>query len=828
MKKEKYRIHGMTCAACVSTVERSVCSLEGVEKADVNLLTSALTIEYDEKIQNSKSIIKAVQSKGYNAELFQEFDRDKEMKRQLTLLKTRISVSLFFMVLLMYVSMGKMMGLYMPAFLTSPLINGGIQFALSLPVFAVNYKYFKVGFSRLVHLDPNMDSLIATGSASSFIYSVYAYIKILTVTDGTVYHLYVDSAVMILTLITVGKYLEMRAKNKTSLALRGIESLAPEYATVIRDGSTIRIKTSRLLINDIVLVHPGENLPSDGIITKGKPSVNCSVITGESLPVDLIEGDEVSAGTTNLTSSFEYRVTSVGSMTTLGKMITMVEEAAAGKAPIARLADKVASVFVPVIILIAIISATVWFFITEDIERSLSVGVSVLVIACPCSLGLATPTAIMAGTGKGAENGVLFRSAEALETLCKADTVILDKTGTITEGVPEVIHVLPSLISEDELLSIAACLESGSEHPIASAILKTAQDKNIIIPQCHDVNAIPGYGIRGSIDGIEYRIGNTDLISIDPSQKELSEKISELEGIGHTVVSVSKLENGNDKLLGMISLSDKIRVDSISAVEYMDKAGINTVMITGDNKGASGAVANKVGIKSYTSNAKPEDKEKAVREFKEAGRTVVMIGDGVNDAPALARADIGVAIGSGTDIAIENSDVVLIGGRLTDFCNAIRVSRSTMRVIRQNLFWAFFYNCIGVTLAVAGIATPMIAAAAMSLSSVSVVSNALRLRFIKLENNDNPAPNVRKSSKSKLSPINHDTGELSSCKMQIEGMMCSHCKSRVESALNDISGVNASVDLENNCAHVFYPSSVTEKQLKKAVTEAGYRVISID
>lgn len=836
MKKEKYKITGMTCAACVSAVERAASSLSGVKSAQVNLLSSSLAIEYDEDKVNSRDIIKAIKAKGYGAEIFSELGREKELAKSIRIMKIRILVSVVFMMAVMYVGMGKMLHLPMPSFLDDMIINGALQFALALPVFIVNYKYFTVGFKRIAHLDPNMDSLIATGSGASLIYSIYAYIKIITGAGHQEYHLYVDSAAMILTLITVGKFLELRAKQQTSKALHGIEQLAPEYANVIRDGAEIKIPTNQLIPGDIVIVKPGENLPADGIVTKGVGSINTSVITGESLPVDIQQGSKVSAGTTNLNSPFEFEVTTTGSQTTLGKMITLIEDAASGKAPIARLADKVSAVFVPVVIAIGVIAAVSWFFITQDIERALSIGVSVLVIACPCSLGLATPTAIMAGTGKGAEYGVLFRSAQALETLCKADTVILDKTGTVTEGRLEVVHVIPCNCTEEQLLSVAASLESRSEHPIAGAICKQAEEEGLTVPSGEDISAIPGYGITGKVEGTEYHIGNESIAKKAEFPEEILQLIDSLENRGQTVIRVIASQNDSTKNsqsyipMGIIALADKIRSDSKMAIEYINSFGINTVMITGDNGGAAKSVADAVSISSFTASAKPQDKEGAVKELKENGHTVVMIGDGVNDAPALARADIGVAIGSGTDIAIENSDIVLVGGRLTDFCNALKVSRCTMRVIKQNLFWAFFYNCIGIGLAVAGVATPMIAAAAMSLSSVSVVSNALRLRFVKLIKS-NQAPHVITANRSANNNINNQGKDLEmnmvSKEMIINGMNCSHCSARVEAALNAVGGVRANVDLEKKTAFINCPDSISDDLLTKTVTDAGYTVVSI-
>ncbi len=831
MRKEKYKITGMTCAACVSAVERAAASLQGVKSAQVNLLTSSLAIEYDESKVNQRAIIKAIKQKGYGAEIFSEFSRENEMKKNLRNMKIRIAVSVVFMLAVMYVGMGKMLHLPMPGILDNMVINGALQFAFALPVFIVNYKYFTVGFKRIAHLDPNMDSLIATGSGASLVYSIYAYIKIIMGVGHGEYHLYVDSAAMILTLITVGKFLEMRAKQQTSKALHGIEQLSPEYANVIRDGKEAKIPTSELEMGDIVIVRPGENLPADGIVTKGSGSINCAVITGESLPVDIKEGSLVSAGTTNLNSPFEFKVTTTGSQTTLGKMIALVEDAVAGKAPIARLADKVSAVFVPVVIAIALISAVTWFFVTQDIERALSIGVSVLVIACPCSLGLATPTAIMAGTGKGAEYGVLFRSAEALETLCKADTVILDKTGTVTEGKLEVVHVIPYNCSENELLSIASALECRSEHPIATAICKQAEEEKTNIPEGVNIEAIPGYGIKGIVNGDEYHIGNAGITEKAEFSTDALRLIDSLENSGQTVIRIIKRQKESFIPIGIIALSDKIRADSKRAIEYINSLGITTVMLTGDNQGAARSVAETVKISSFTAGAKPQDKESVVRELKESGHTVVMIGDGVNDAPALARADIGVAIGSGTDIAIENSDVVLIGGRLTDFCNAVKVSRSTMRVIKQNLFWAFFYNCIGIGLAVAGIATPMIAAAAMSLSSVSVVSNALRLRFVKLIKS-NEAAHVITGAKNANNNINNTERKESemntiSKEMIINGMNCSHCSARVEAALNAVGGVRATVDLEKKTAYIECPENISNEYLTKTVTDAGYKVVSI-
>ncbi len=840
MKKEKYKIDGMTCAACVSSVEKAACSLNGVKNASVSLMTNSLDIEYDENLLSEAEIKKAIKNKGYSAELYVTGKKDKGESTEI--MRLRLIVSLIFLLPLMYIAMGKMMGLPVPKFITDNFtLYGALQFFLCLPIVLVNYKFFTVGFKRLIKLDPNMDSLIATGSAASIIYSIFAYIKIVFL-NGEMgdYHLYIDSAGMILTLITLGKFLEARAKKKTSAALRGMAELSPEFATVLRDGKELTIPTRDLLVGDTVIMRPGQNLPADGIITAGHASVNMSVITGESIPAELDIGDEVSAGTTNLNSSFEFKVTEKGETTTLGKMIALVEDAAASKAPIARLADKVAAVFVPTVIAISIISTAAWLFVSHNIETALSVGISILVIACPCSLGLATPTAIMAGTGRGAEYGVLFKSAEALETLGKADTVILDKTGTITSGTLTVNHTIAFSGSEDELLLVAAALEARSEHPIASAICRSAEEKGLYPNLDFDrVEAMPGFGIFAKEDNNEYFIGNDAILKDNSHGLEINtyveKTVNDLEKTGNTVVRVYK----NGRVVGIIALSDLIRPDSSAAVEFMKKNGITPIMITGDNSFVAEDVARKTGILAFSANAKPQDKESSVRKLKSEGKKVVMIGDGVNDAPALASADIGVAIGSGTDIAIENSDVVLVGGRLGDFCNAISVSVSTMKIIRQNLFFAFFYNCIGIGLAVLGMASPMIGAAAMSLSSVSVVSNALRLRRIKLEKvqTHGAATTYRKALKKNSSSIenkneeknNNYTKETPVMKkeMIIDGMMCMHCSGRVEKVLNAIEGVEAKVELAKKTAFITCPEGFDTEILKKAVTDAGYTVLEI-
>ncbi len=826
----------MTCAACVSSVEKAVSSLKGVTKASVSLMTNCLDIEYDEGLLTPRDIIKAVKNKGYTAEEYDSRKRD-DSTESADKMKLRLIVSLVFLFPLMYIAMGSMAGLPLPKALTQNFaLFGALQFILCAPVVIINYKFFTVGFKRLIKLDPNMDSLIATGSGASILYSAYAYYKILTSSTHD-YHLYIDSAAMILTLITLGKFLEARARRKTSGALHNIASLAPEFATVLRNGEELNIPTADIMIGDTVIMRPGQNLPADGVITKGHASLNVSVITGESLPVDLSVGDLVSAGTTNLNSSFEFKVTEKGEMTTLGKMIALVEDAAASKAPIARLADKVASIFVPTVIGIAFITSIIWFFITSNLETALSVGITVLVIACPCSLGLATPTAIMAGTGRGAEFGVLFRSAEALETLGKSDCVILDKTGTITSGVLTVNHVIPQSdsLTEDhinpkkekseQLLAISAALESRSEHPIARAICKNAEELGLKLPEINsEITAMPGYGIKGTINSDEYVIGNSAICKNIQIPAETQKIINTLEASGSTVVRITK----NNVFIGFIALSDRIRTDSPEAIKFMKENGITPIMITGDNQGAASEVARSVGITSFTAEAKPDDKELAVKKLKTAGHTVVMIGDGVNDAPALACADIGVAIGSGTDIAIENSDVVLIGGRLGDFCNALTVSKKTMQIIRQNLFWAFFYNSIGILLATFNLASPMIASAAMSLSSLCVVSNALRLRKIKLEKVSAEVNHA--SSPQHKNAINNNIKEISTMKKEIviDGMMCMHCSGRVEKALNAIDGVEAKVDLEKKTAYVTCPDTLDTAVLTKTVTDAGYTVISIN
>lgn len=835
MIKEKYKIGGMTCAACVSSVEKAVCTLDGVKKANVSLMTNSLDIEYDESKLSSKDIAKAVKNKGYSLSPYISGTKD-DSTESADKMKIRLIISLIFLIPLMYISMSKMLMLPLPDFISgNTALFGALQFILCAPIVGVNYKFFTVGIKRLVKLDPNMDSLISTGAGASLIYSAYAYYKILSASAQD-HHLYIDSAAMILTLITLGKYLEAIARRKTSMALHNIANLAPEFATVLRNGEEITISTSDIRIGDTVIMRPGQNLPADGIITKGHASLNVSVITGESLPVELSTGDLVNAGTTNLSTSFEFKVTEKGEMTTLGKMIALVEDAAASKAPIARLADKVASIFVPTVMGISLLTCISWFLITSNLETALSVGITVLVIACPCSLGLATPTAIMAGTGRGAEYGVLFRSAEALEILGKTDTVVLDKTGTITSGILTVNHVIPqsealierNIVTDREdsnrLLALAAALESRSEHPIARAICKNAQELGLTIPEIdEEITVMSGYGIKGIINSDNYTIGNSAICQNIEIPAETKKIINTLEASGSTVVRITK----NNRFIGFIALADRIRADSHEAIEFIKKNGITPIMITGDNHGAATEVARSVGIASYTAEAKPNDKELAVRKMKDSGHTVVMIGDGVNDAPALACADIGVAIGSGTDIAIESSDVVLIGGRLGDFCNALTVSKATMKIIRQNLFWAFFYNCIGICLAVFNLASPMIASAAMSLSSLCVVSNALRLRKIKLENVSAEVNIYNLPSKN---TTNNNTKENATMKKEIviEGMMCMHCQGRVEKVLNAIEGVEAKVDLEKKTAYVSCPEGFDTAILEKAVTDAGYTVIKIN
>lgn len=749
---QKYNVVGMTCSSCSASVEKSVNKLDGVESVNVNLLTNSMTVEFDDTTLDKNSIIQAVEEAGYGASIYVKggtelVEKTNPIEKEMKEMKNRIIISFVFMIPLMYIAMGHMFGLPYPHGLMGA-ENGVtlafLQLLLTIPIVYVNRKYYQVGFKTLFRGAPNMDSLIALGSGAALVYGIYAIFKIgyglghgdLELVESFIHDLYFESAAMILALITLGKYLETRSKGKTSAAISKLMDLAPKTAIVFRDGEEKEIPIEDVVIGDILYVRPGQSVPVDGVIVEGSSAVDQSALTGESIPVEMGVGDKVIAATINKTGFFKMQAEKVGDDTTLAKIIQLVEEASSSKAPIAKLADKISGIFVPVVIVIAIVATVIWLLMGYPLEFAMSIGIAILVISCPCALGLATPVAIMVGTGKGAQNGILIKSAEALETLHTIDTVVLDKTGTITQGHPEVTDIITTEgISEKALLRIAASIEKPSEHPLAEAIIVKSEDMGIVLDEVEEFNAISGRGIVAVIDGKNYVAGNLASMKENGVDVETyTDESDRLANQGKTPLYFAE----EKKLLGIIAVADVVKPTSKQAIEGFKRIGIDVVMLTGDNSRTAEAIRSQLNIDRVVAEVLPQDKEREIRQIQESGKIVAMVGDGINDAPALARADVGIAIGAGTDIAIESADIVLMKSDLLDAVTAVSLSKATIKNIKENLFWAFFYNSLGIPLA-AGIfyisfglkLNPMFGAAAMSLSSVFVVSNALRLRFFK-------------------------------------------------------------------------------------------------
>ena len=839
--KQKFNVTGMTCTACSAHVEKAVCQISGVEQVNVNLLGNSMLVDYQEGQTDAAAIIHAVEQAGYGASLPGKQaavpqNSTNPMEEEAAGMKRRFVASLVFLVPLFYIAMGHMMGWPLPAFFHdkgNAMAIALLQFLLTLPIMYLNRKYYTVGFKTLWHRAPNMDSLIALGSAAAVLYGVAALFQMawglghgdLARVERWSMDLYFESAGMILTLITLGKWLESRSKGKTSQAITRLMDLAPKTALVVQDGTEIEVPVEEVQVGDLIVVKPGGRIPVDGVVTMGSSSVDESSLTGESIPVEKGPGDKVAAATINKNGSFTFRATRVGQDTTLAQMIQLVEEAASSKAPIAKLADKVAGVFVPVVIGIALVTAAVWFALTQSIESALTAGVAVLVISCPCALGLATPVAIMVGTGKGAEYGILIKSAEALETLHAIDTVVVDKTGTLTEGKPVVTHCIPAPgVTEEELLCVAASLEQPSEHPLAEAITAEAKTRSIPLVSVEGFQATPGRGIRGILHEAEVLAGNQAMLEEEGiSLSGLNIQGEQLAREGKTPLYFA--ENGS--ILGVVAVADRPKATSAAAVRAFQGLGIDVVMLTGDNQRTAQAVGGELGVNQVIAQVLPQDKERQVAALQAQGKRVAMIGDGINDAPALARADVGMAIGAGTDVAIESADIVLMKSDLLDSVTAVRLSRQVIRNIKENLFWAFIYNIIGIPLA-AGVwfpitgwqLSPMFGAAAMSLSSVCVVSNALRLKLFRPEGRNVSAPSQQ--------PVIQKGGTAMNKTMVIEGMMCAHCQAHVEKALNALDGVSAAVNLETKTASITLAHEVSDEVLKHAVTEAGYQVISLE
>ncbi len=840
---EQYIITGMSCAACSARIEKAVSQIPGVTSCSVSLLTNSMSVEGSAP---SEEIITAVLDAGYGAALKNteqnQHDRTNSIEdtlkdRETPILKRRLIASVGFLIFLMYVSMGHMMwGWPLPSFFNNNHVAMGLlQLLLTIVIMVINQKFFTSGFKSLWHRTPNMDTLVALGSTAAFIYSTFA---LFAMTDAQVkgntdavmsymHEFYFESAAMILALITVGKMLEARSKGKTTDALKGLMQLAPKTATLIRDSKEIVVPVEQVSKGDIFVVRPGENIPVDGVIIDGDSAVDESTLTGESIPVDKSVGNTISAGTLNQSGFIRCEATRVGENTTLSQIIQMVSNAAASKAPIAKVADKVSGIFVPAVITISVITIIIWLILGQTIGFALARGISVLVISCPCALGLATPVAIMVGNGIGAKNGILFKTAVSLEECGKAKIVALDKTGTITKGAPTVTDIIPTNgITESKLLQLAYSLEKKSEHPLALAINQKAEKDGILPDEVSDFTALPGNGLSASYNGVMLYAGNYNFISsqisIPDEIKKQSEKLSEE---GKTPLFFSN----DDTLFGIIAVADVIKDDSPEAIREMQNMGIHVVMLTGDNERTAKAIGALAGVDEVIADVLPDGKENVIQKLKQKGKTI-MVGDGINDAPALTSADIGIAIGAGTDIAIDAADIVLMKSRLSDVPAAIRLSRATLRNIHENLFWAFIYNVIGIPLA-AGVfinilgwqLNPMFAAAAMSLSSFSVVTNALRLNFLRIHDSkrnhkiNNKQNNI---TKKEITVMNKT--------LIIEGMMCSHCEMHTKKALEALDGVtNANVSHESGTAVVTLNKDIADDILKQTVTEQGYKVTEI-
>ena len=831
---KKFNVTGMSCAACSSRVEKAVSKVEGVQSCSVSLLTNSMGVEGS---ASDESIIAAVEKAGYGAsvagaEKKQSAETDQLKDKDTPVLMHRLIASVGFLVVLMYISMGHMMwGWPLPAFLADNQIAMGLaQLLLCVIIMVINRKFFISGFKGLIHRSPNMDTLVALGSGASFVYSVYA---LFAMTDAQVkgnaelvmsymHEFYFESAAMILTLITVGKMLEAHSKGKTTNALKALLNLAPKKATLLIDGKETEVTVDKVKKGDVFVVRPGESIPVDAEITDGSTAVDESALTGESIPVDKVVGDTVSAGTINKSGFIKCSATAVGEDTALSQIIKMVSDAAATKAPVAKIADKVSGVFVPAVIVIALITIAVWLLCGQTVGYALARGISVLVISCPCALGLATPVAIMVGNGMGARKGILFKTAASLEEAGKTQIAVLDKTGTITKGEPKVTDIIPFEITENELLKYAYSIEAKSEHPLAKAIIVKAEELSLNPYEVTDFKAESGNGLSAEYNGKRIIGGSKKYISsIIGISNDILSKADKLSEEGKTPLFFMK----GDKLLGIIAVADVIKDESPQAVKELQNMGIKVVMLTGDNERTAKAVGKLAGVDEVIAGVMPDGKEKVVAELKKQGK-VLMVGDGINDAPALTRADIGMAIGSGTDIAIDAADVVFMKSKLTDVPAAVRLSRKTLRNIHENLFWAFIYNVIGIPLA-AGVwipllgwqLNPMFGAAAMSLSSFCVVTNALRLNFFDITN-------PKKDRKIKYKSKKDDNAMTKT--MKIDGMMCSHCEGRVKQSLEGLAQVSqAEVSHEKGTAVVTLTAEVSNDVLKKTVEDQGYNVISI-
>ena len=845
MRKEHFDITGMTCSACSARVEKAVGRLQGTAEVSVNLLTNSMQLIYDEAVLNTEQIIRAVEQAGYGASVKgKKADASVQaqtapLEREAAAMRHRLLWSVVFLLPVMFIAMHQMilgwLGIPVPAWLQelfagpeNAITFSFAQFLLVLPIMYLNRKYYSNGFRNLWQGAPNMDSLVGMGSMAAALFGAFAVFRMgwglghgeLALVAEYSRNLYFESAGMIVTLITVGKFLEAKAKGRTGEALARLMELAPQTAAVLRDGQELSLPVADLLVGDEIIVRPGERLPADGTVLAGQTSIDESALTGESLPVFKQPGDKVTSATLNKTGAIHFRAEKVGSDTAISQIIRLVEEASASKAPMARLADRIAGIFVPVVILIALAAGGIWLAMGASVEFAFSIAISILVISCPCALGLATPVAIMVGTGKGAENGILIKSGEALEIAQAVDTVVLDKTGTITEGRPQVTDILALAVPEAELLSLAAGLEKNSEHPLAEAVLAYAQAKGITPAGISDFQAVVGRGLQGSVQNALCLAGNEAFmteqgVDISDCQQELRRLADE----GKTPLLFAR----ERKLLGIIAVADKEKESSVQAIGQLTAMGLEVIMLTGDNERTAEAVRRRLGITQAIAGVLPEAKERHITALQAQGHKVAMVGDGINDAPALARADIGIAIGAGTDVAIESADAVLIRSNLLDAVSAIKLSRAVIRNIKENLFWAFIYNIIGIPLA-AGLLypafgiklSPMIGAAAMSMSSVCVVMNALRLRSFKTADIDKQEgqETVRKEETTMQKEL------------KIEGMMCAHCQKHVNDALAKMAGVTAvTVNLEAGTATVTADREIPESEFAQVITEAGYELV---
>ncbi|MCU6714169.1 heavy metal translocating P-type ATPase [Megasphaera butyrica] len=861
MKHETYQVTGMSCSACSSRVEKAVSKLEGIEKASVNLLTNSMQVDYDETILTSQAIIDAVVKAGYGASLAggqagtksasPQASPANTAEQEVRQMKRRLLWSIVFLIPTVYIAMHHMLashlGIPVPSAI-SAVFDGPenaisfafAQFLLILPIMYLNRKYYINGFSNLLRGAPNMDSLVGMGSMASAAFGAFAIFRMgwgtghgdwaLVQTYSA--NLYFESAGMIVTLITVGKYLETRAKGKTSAAIEKLMKLAPKEATVLRGGIETVIPVEDLAVGDEIVVRPGERIPADGIVSQGTTSIDESAITGESIPVEKQVGDKVTSATINTSGYIHVTAQRVGDDTTISQIIRLVDEASASKAPIAKIADAVAGIFVPAVITLAVAATALWYFaMGADLEFAFSIGISILVISCPCALGLATPVAIMVGTGKGAENGILIKSGEALERAHAVDTVVMDKTGTISEGKPRVTDMQALTCSETELLALAAGMEQGSEHPLAEAIVACGKERGIAPKAVSDFQAVFGKGVIASADGKTYYAGNAALMAEQGiAIGRYTGRLDALADQGKTPLIFAD----NSGVIGIIAVADMEKATSAEAISRFAAMGIDVVMLTGDNARTAEAIRKRLGIPKVIAGVLPQDKERHIAELQAQGRTVAMIGDGVNDAPALAKADVGIAIGAGTDVAIESADAVLMRSDLLDAVSAVRLSKAVIKNIKENLFWAFFYNVIAIPLA-AGLfypayglkLNPMIGAAAMSLSSVCVVLNALRLRFFK--------PNHSAGTVSRETPRETPNTPISEQKegepamkttLHIEGMMCQHCQKHVHDALAAMDGVtDVTVNLEGKTADVTATKDITTDEFAKVITDAGYELV---